>query len=99
MAHMLNAQCINIGYRTPFKSESILLGPGTVAKNDYDVVIGAPTSEGDIFLRDIDIRKLSDRVRHLEELVEKQHEIIETLWYHPGGPGYEEAKEQWNADI
>ena len=69
----------------------------------YDVIIGIQDAEktknGKIMLSDVNVRELVAEVQSLRETVEKQAELIETLWYHPNGPGAQEAHNMFERDM
>lgn len=35
----------------------------------------------------------------MEQIVEKQEEIINAMWYAPGMPGAAEATDMWESDV
>lgn len=63
-----------------------------------------------LLINDIDIRLLSDKVNKIEkevkeiqemleelpEALEQMNDMLEKLWYAPGAPGYQEAKDEWH---
>lgn len=68
-------------------------------KEIEDIEIGRSHWKGSVMIGDIDLRKLVDRVETLESLVEKQSELINAMWYHPGMPGADEIEEKFNANV
>lgn len=43
------------------------------------------------------ITDLKTKIDELEIVIAKQHEMIETMWYAPGMPGYKEAEQSWDS--
>lgn len=66
------------------------------------VQIGLSHWKGPVTISDINIRELvakveelQTRVDALQELTKEQSELITAMWYYPGMPGANEAKEQF----
>lgn len=79
-------------------SHSIAIGADVRTSDAYGIAIGTNTDQGTIMLNDVNIRNLKKKVDELEEIVKKQSELINALWFAPGMPGYAEGKEMWNKD-
>lgn len=52
--------------------------------------------DSSIKICDVDIRKLVKEVQDLKQVIAEQQQMIETLWYAPEMPGYNEGKEDWD---
>ena len=56
------------------------------------------TNPGEIVIGHLNLTDLEAKVEKLEEIVKQQAEMLNTLWYHPGMPGYSEAHKQYEID-
>jgi hypothetical protein len=57
------------------------------------------TEDDQIILGDVNIREMKNEIEDLKDIVKEQQEMLITLWHHPGMPGYQEAKDQYESDI
>lgn len=71
---------ISIGHGADAKNNAIAIGNGVISNND-EIKIGK-----------WDLNKIGESIIQLEKAVEKLKEKVDLLWYHPGMPGYEEAR-------
>lgn len=81
---------------------SIAIGTSCSATEDHEIHIGTDSSTKVIIGRYNvaemfeTIAELRQEVTELKNLVERQAEIIDALWYHPGMPGANAAKESYH---
>ena len=80
-----------------FIKNSIIIGNEIKAKSDQ-IIIGDDKHIYDkITIGNVNISKLEERIMDLENLVEKQNELIMAMYYHPGMPGFKEAYDQFKS--
>jgi hypothetical protein len=73
--------------------------PTNVYKPRYDTIIGSKEdTDNEIWLNNINVREMQARIEYLEKLLAKQSKLIESMWYAPGMPGYQEGKDMWDHD-
>lgn len=91
---------ISIGELVSRPKHQVAMGYNASPEGDYGIQIGTPDiTDNNIFISNLDIRKMDKRIQELEDIVEKQNEMIEALWYAPGMPGYQEGKEMWDSKV
>lgn len=86
-----------LGFKSYSASNAVAIGTYAMAEENA-VAIGSNVSaaKNTVVISNINITELLNRVEKLEETIVKQQETIDALWYHPGMPGYEEAKEKFS---
>ena len=92
---------------------AICIGQGAIA-DDNGIAIGQYAKAGkhaaafgsnvdapdhNLVIGKWNLTDVGERLNALEELVEKQRELLEALWYHPGMPGALEAEKSFNQNI
>ena len=104
---------IVIGNPSQLPIHNICIGIGANA-DDFGIAIGCNAKAGKhaaafgdsviapdnhLVIGKWDLTDVAERLNALEELVEKQHELLNALWYHPGMPGAIEAEDSFKRNI
>jgi hypothetical protein len=79
---------IAIGQNSKAGKNAAAFGENVKAEDNHLVI-------GKWDLTDVAETNVSERLNKLEELVEKQQELLNALWYHPGMPGALEAEQSF----
>lgn len=101
----MNGYTVAIGAQSfGHQSYSVALGQQTgyecVAIGNKRNEINKDVSVGGINISEIQtkVKSLETIIEELQEIVKKQNEMLISLWYYPGMPGANEAKEQFDKD-
>ena len=97
---IIDSTCIALGKNASTSgTDCISIGCNVSTSGIARIQIGSPKfTENEIWMSNINIRGLQDRIEQLETIIEKQSKLIDTLWYAPGMPGYQEAFDMWDKD-
>jgi|JI10StandDraft_1071094.scaffolds.fasta_scaffold35943_10 hypothetical protein len=104
MSRHLHDEFFDAGVRTIDESAlGITITDNGFSRNQCESVqIGLSHWKGPVTISDINLRELvakveelQTRVDALQELTKEQSELITAMWYYPGMPGANEAKEQF----
>lgn len=86
--------------------DSVALGRGARAGTNAVAIGNCTAPDGRFVVLGEDYTDVNKRLKKLEwmvkeqtKLIEEQQEMLNAVWYHPGMPGFGEAKEQWKKDI
>ena len=80
-----------------FITNSIIIGNEIKAKSDQIIIGDEKYTYDKITIGNVNISELEERIMDLENLVEKQNELIMAMYYHPGMPGFKEAYDQFKS--
>lgn len=91
--------CVSIGKDCHVESFSVAVGCRARA-GKRACAIGTDVVAGDdeIVIGKCNFTRMMERLDALEQRVAEQDELIEAIWYHPGMPGFTEAKETFDDD-
>jgi YadA head domain repeat (2 copies) len=76
----------------------VAIGLNAISSGKRSIAIGYQanaTEDDQIMLGDVNIREMRNEIEDLKAIVKEQQEMLIALWHHPGMPGYQEAKDQY----
>ena len=83
---------VSIGPQSQAETNAVAIGNGARAEKDGIAIGNNAWAEPDrIVIGKWDATDAGERIKELERQVEKLTEIVNILYYHPGGPGALEA--------
>lgn len=84
------------------ENNGIYIGSSTATDATwYNFTLPRSYSVGDVNVTALaaDVKALKQTVDELIDIVSKQSDTITTLWYHPNGPGGQEAKDSFQRTV